>query len=175
MELIQHKSYGPLAALKREYRKQILMMCVIPVLMFATGLDDINGILSSILFWSYVAFCLGVAVYSYFNYQIVSKMEIMDGRVKSNLEQQIQLLETRVRWNIIGVRIVGVFFMLLLEILPYFQHYRMLDKWHALNPLIRFGSYAAFFIVQYFTSRAVCKRRFGSHIEYLKELVREMK
>jgi hypothetical protein len=175
MELIQHKSYGPLAALKREYKKQILLMSIVPILMFATGLDDINGILKSVLFWSYVVFCLCVAVYSYFNYRIVSKMEIMDGRVRSNLEQQIGLLETRMRWNMIGVRIVALFFILLLEVLPYFQHYRMLDKWHALNPFIRFGSYAAFFIIQYFTSRVVCKRRFGAHIEYLKELVSEMR
>ena len=33
MELIQQKSYGPVAALKRSYRKQIIVMLLMPLLL----------------------------------------------------------------------------------------------------------------------------------------------
>jgi hypothetical protein len=95
--------------------------------------------------------------------------------VKSNLEQQIALLETRLRQNLIGIRIALLFFIVLVELLPYFQNFSMLNKWHSLSPFIRFGAYAALFLFQYFLSRRVSHRKFGQHIAYLKELVQQMK
>ncbi|HET7898729.1 MAG TPA: hypothetical protein VFL47_13690, partial [Flavisolibacter sp.] len=110
----------------------------------------------------------------YFNYRVVGKMEGMNGRVINNLQEQVNLLETRLRRNIIGVRLALLYFIVLLEVLPFFQHYRMLDKWHALSPWIRIGAYAGFVLFQYFVSRRLFQRKFGHHLSYLKDLVREM-
>jgi hypothetical protein len=174
MDLMKHKSYGPIAALKREFRKQIAVMAILPLFLLFTTVDDMSRIFSNVLFWSYVAFCLGMVVFASVNYRIVKKMGTMEGMVRSNLEQQIDLLETRLKWKLIGLRIVLLFFIVLLEAVPYFQHYRMLDKWHSLSPLIRFGTYAAFLVLQYFLSRIVSERKFGGHIKYLKALMNEM-
>ena len=174
MELIQHKSYGPVTALKNSFSKQIKLMIVLPIFIFLTNLDDVHKVLSNIMFWSYIAFCLGLIIFSWFNYRIVQKMEVMDGIVKSSLEQQISILETRLKWHIIGVRLVFIFFMVLTEVLPYFQHYRMLDKWHSLSPFIRFSTYAGLLLLQYFSIRPILYRKFGQHLNYLKSLVREM-
>jgi Na+/melibiose symporter-like transporter len=174
MELLQHKSYGPVVALKKQFLKQIRLMIILPLLIFFTNLDDVHKVLTSVLFWTYIAFCLGLIVFSWFNYRIVQKMEGMDAMVKPNLEQQISILETRLKWHVIGVRIAFIFFVVLVEILPYFQHYSMLDKWHSLSPLIRFSSYAAFLALQYFTVRPILHRKFGQHLNYLKSLVNDM-
>src|SRR5436190_14849516 len=152
MDLMKHKSYGPIAALKREFRKQIIVMALLPLLLLFTTVDDMSRIFTNVLCWSYVAFCLGMVVFAWINYRIVEKMGTMDGMVRPNLEQQIDLLETRLKWKLIGLRIVLSFFMVLVEVIPHFQHYRMLDKWHSLSPLIRFGTYLAFFVMQYFLS-----------------------
>src|SRR5437868_15056136 len=146
MEMIQHKSYGPVAALKKSYKKQMTVMFIIPLLLLLTNLDDVNKALTSVMFWSYVAFCIAVIIFAFYNYKIASKMQQMDGIVKSNLEQQILLLEKRLKWKIIGLRIALVFFILLTEIIPYFQHYRILYKWHSLPVIIRYGFYAALLI-----------------------------
>jgi len=61
----------------------------------------------------------------------------------------------------------------LTEIVPYIQHYRMLDKWHSLSPLIRIGSYAALLAVQYFLGRKLLYRKFGSHLKYLQDVLYE--
>jgi len=174
MELIQQKSYGPLAALKRSFRKQIAVMLMLPLYFLVIGNADLQHLLHSVILWFYIAFCVGVAIFSYENYQIVSKMEKMDNLVKENLEQQIQLLETRMKWKIIAVRAGLLFFIVLLEIVPYFQHYSMLEKWHSLSPWIRYSSYALLFLFQYFANNFVSQRKYGRHLNYLKELVKEM-
>jgi hypothetical protein len=174
MELIQHKSYGPVAALKKAYKKQIIVMLLLPFLLLATNLDDISKPLTSVLFWAYVAFCLGVVIYASYNYRVVSKMESMDGMVKENLEKQVTILETRLKNMFVGLRMVLLVLIILTEVMPYFQYYRMLDKWHSLHPLIRFGSYAVLVIYQYFVGKWMLQRKFGGHIAYLKNLVKEI-
>ena len=174
MKLVQNKSYGPVTSLKREFLKQIKLMIILPVFVFATNLDDVQKVLTNVMFWSYIAFCIGIILFSWFNYRLVCKMEGMDGLVKPNLEQQISILETRLKWHIIGVRMAFIFFIVLTEVLPYFQHYRMLDKWHSLSPFIRFSAYAVLLVLQYFSIRPVLQRKFGRHLDYLKGLVSEM-
>jgi hypothetical protein len=174
MNLIQHKTYGPVAALKKEFRKQIIVLSLLPLFLILTNLDDISKPLTSILFWAYVVFCAGAATFAYFNYRIAGRMSVMDGRVKSNLEKQVNVLQTRIQWKITGLRIALLFFILLTETVPYIQHYRMLDKWHSLSPFIRFGAYAALLLIQYFAGRNIIYRKFGSHLRYLKELIRDM-
>ena len=151
MDIMKHKSYGPIAALKREFRKQIIVMALLPLFLLITTIDDISKIYTNVLFWSYVAFCSGMIIFASMNYRIVEKMGRMDGKVLSNLEQQIDLLETRLRWKLIGLRVILLFFIALVEIVPHFQHYRMLDKWNSLSPLIRLGTYAAFFCAAIFS------------------------
>lgn len=175
MDIMKHKSYGPIAALKREFRKQIIVMALLPLFLLITTINDISKIYTNVLFWSYVAFCSGMIIFASMNYRIVEKMGRMDGKVLSNLEQQIDLLETRLRWKLIGLRVILLFFIALVEIVPHFQHYRMLDKWNSLSPLIRLGTYAAFLVLQYFLSKMVSERKFGGHINYLKSLMKEMR
>ena len=174
MELIQHKSYGPLATLKKSFLKHILFMTIWPAYIIIDNLDDLNLAFMNPLFWVFIAFSLGIIVFTYYNYQIVSKMESMDNLVKVNLEQQVDLLQTRMKWKKTALVITLVFFIGLLEIVPYFEHYRMLDKWHAVAPAIRFLCYAAFMVLQHFLGAWVNERRFGRHLKYLKELADEM-
>jgi hypothetical protein len=174
MNLIQNKTYGPVAALKKEFRKQIIVMCLLPLFLISTNLDDISKPLTSILFWAYVLFCAGVVVFAYFNYRIVSRMSVMNESIKPNLEKQVNTLEQRLHWKIIGLRIALLFLIILTEVTPYIQHYRMLDKWHSLSPVIRFGSYAALLLFQYFVGTKIIYRKFGSHLAYLKNMVHEM-
>jgi hypothetical protein len=174
MELIQNKSYGPVAELKRSFRRQMIAMTVVPIAIVGSNMQHIDKTLSSAMFWFYILFCIGVVIFARLNYGVVKKMEGMDGNVKSNLEQQIFILETRIRQNLIGIRIALLFFVVLTEVLPYLQNFHMLNTWHSLSPFIRFGAYAALFLMQYFVSRIVSHRKFGQHISNLKELLKQM-
>ena len=174
MELIQQKSFGPLAALKKAFRKHILLMIVLPAYVIITNTDDLNHALKSVMLWAYIAFFLCVIVFTYYNYRMVSKMENMDNLVKTNLEQQVALLQTRIKWKKTGLMIALLCFILLAEVVPYFQHYRMSDKWLTVAPAIRFVSYAAFLMLIFFLNTWVNERRYGRHLRYLKELADEL-
>jgi hypothetical protein len=174
MEMIQHKSYGPVAALKRNFKKQMIIMALMPLILLLTNASDISKPLTSVLYWSYVVVAIGVILVAYYNYRIADKMQDMNGMVKANLGQQVSLLQKMLRWKIIGLRIVFIFFIVLLEVLPYFQHYRMLDKWHSLPMLTRYAVYLGFLLFQYVMSPIILQRKFGRHLTYLQSLVKEM-
>jgi hypothetical protein len=174
MEMIHYKSQGPVAAMKKVFKKQMTAMAFIPLILLVTNLNNILTVFGSALFWSYVAFCIGTVVFAWYNYRIVRKMEVMDSMVRTNLEQQINLLEKRKKWELAGMRGVLLFFIALTEIVPYFQHYRMLDYWHSLSPVIRIGTYAVLLVLQYIFNRRISERNLGRHLAYLKTLVKEM-
>ena len=174
IRLIQNKNYGPVAALKKAFKKQIKLMIIVPFIIFFTNIDRVDRVLTSIMFWSYIAFCIGLITFSWFNYQMVKRMESMDGMVKANLEQQIATLQSRLKWKITGVRIALLYFILLAEVMPYFQHYSMLDKWHSLSLAVRLAAYIGFLLLQYFISTVVSHRKYGKHLLYLKQLANEM-
>ena len=174
MELIQQKNYGPLASLKTAYRKQIRLMALLPLMFMVANMKNIDKVFSSVLFWSYVVFCTGIILFARYNYQIVKDMQNQDTMVRQNLEDRIALLAKRANLEIIGLRVVLLFFILLLEVVPYFQHNSMLQKWHSLALPVRFGAYAAMFLLQYFVNRRVKQRRVGRHIAYLRDLVHQM-
>ena len=174
IRLIQNKNYGPVAALKKAFKKQIKLMIIVPFIIFFTNIDRVDRVLTSIMFWSYIAFCIGLITFSWFNYQMVKRMESMDGMVKANLEQQIATLQSRLKWKITGVRIALLYFILLAEVMPYFQHYSMLDKWHSLSLAVRLTAYVGFLVLQYFISTVVSHRKYGKHLLYLKQLANEM-
>jgi hypothetical protein len=74
MELIQQKSYGPIASLKRGFRKQMIVMALIPFYFILIDINNIQGLLTSIMFWSYVVFCIGVIAFASYNYRITKNM-----------------------------------------------------------------------------------------------------
>jgi hypothetical protein len=174
MQLIQQKSYGPIAAMKEGYRKQIIFMSLLPFILVLTNMNDVAGVFRSVMFWSYVAFCIGVIALAITNYRTVTRMEGMDGLVRTKLEQQIQTLEMRLKQTIVGIRIVMIYFIVLTEVLPYIQHYHMLDHWHSLPWYARYAAYAVLLLLQYIFSRRIADRKFGRHLTYLKSLVKEL-
>lgn len=173
MELIHQKSKGPVGALKTAFRKQIFAVIALMSAVIATQAKNVDSVGSNLLFWTYMGFCCALIAGLYYNYRLTRKMDSMEGPVKSNLEQHVALLEQRLRWQMTGARVVLLFFILLLEVIPHYQHLRMLQTWHELSPLIRFPAYAAFLVFQYFLSRAVTYRKFGRHLQRLKDLLKE--
>jgi len=173
LQLIQNKSYGPVAELKRRFRKQII---IIPFLAFivTNNLSRNHLIFTDVLFWCYIAFCVIVCISFYLNYRLIAKMQCMDCLIKSNLETQLKTLETRLQWHLKGVRVVLLFFIILLEVLMYFNLEPSLYKWYAQPLLLRLVIYVGLLMLQYFISKLVYKRKYGKHLAYLKKLVTEL-
>lgn len=175
MELIHQKSKGPLASLKQAFRKQMIVIAVIFIAVTISNGRNIETTAGYVLYCIYLAFCLAVIMTLYINYIKTGKMENMDKPVKNNLQEYIVQVEQRLKWQYIGTRLVVFLFILLVELLPFFYHARMLDKWHSVSPIIRFSSYALYFLLVYFTNHRLKQRRFGRHLDHLKDLLDTMK
>ncbi len=170
MEMIQHDSTGPVAALKKAFRKQYRFIIIIAFIVLNNITHSFTEI-NYLFFFSYVIFCGLLACFFYQNYRMIRRIEKMDGLIKATVQQQITLLESRLKIHLAAVRIALLFFITLTEVLPYFQHGRMLDKWHAVSPYIRVLVYVSVIALQYFISRGLSNRKFGRHLRHLKDLV----
>ena len=173
MELIHQKSKGPVASLKQAFKKQTRFMICLMILMIATQIKNLDNTAALIFIGTYIFFCIAVALFFHQNYRLTSKLEGMDENVKTNLERYVAVLQQRLKWHLIGLRVTLLLFILMLEVLPFFLHGRLLDKWHSLSPVIRFNTYAAFLVIQYFLGRSLEKQKFGQHLVYLKKLIAE--
>lgn len=172
IELIKHKSNGPVAALKKRFKKQMILILLLVA--FIINSFSHKQIFTDVMFWSYITFCIALCLFFYFNYRLVSKMECMDCMIKSNLEQQVNILEKRLKWQKVGKQTALVFFIVLSETLTYFANEPMLEKWHSVPLFIRLLVYASLFTIQYFISPLISKRKYGRHLSYLKQLLNEM-
>jgi len=175
MELIHQKSKGPLASLKHAFRRQMISIAILMMVITVANARNIETIPGYVLYYTYIAFCISLILAFYLNYRRTSKMESMDKAVMTNLEEYVVQLEQRLKWQYVGSRFVVLLFIVLVEVLPLFYHARMLDTWHSVSPLIRFLSYTAYFAIVYFVSRRVKQKKFGQYVDRLKELVNTMK
>lgn len=173
MELIQNKSYGPIASLKNRFRKQLV---IIPIVLsiLVINLSKHHNLFSDVLFWFYILFMMFVLFYFYFNYKMIRGMQNMDHPVKANLEKQIHILETGIKWRLIITRIMLVVFLVLLEILLFFNQEPSLVKWYAQPLYLRLLCYSAAVLLFFLFTKVVFKYKYSRHISYLKELVQQM-
>lgn len=174
MDLIHQKSKGPIAALKTAYRRQRAIVIALMATFIASQAGKVDTLSGGLLFWTYIGGCLALFLSLSYSYRQSRALERRDGRMKDHLEQYVAALERRSARHQAGARIVFLLFVVLLEAIPHFESLRMLGKWHALSPWIRFPAYAAFLVFQYFLSRTLSHRRFGRHLDRLKGLLKEV-
>lgn len=173
MELIQNKSYGPIATLKSRFRKPLILLPVITAIVLI-NLSKHHDLLSDVLFWFYITICLVMCSYFFFSYRLVNKMQCMDCRVKANLEQQVTTLEKAFTWRLIAIRIIFILFIVLLEVLLYFHQEPSLAKWYTQPLPLRLVTYAGSIALFFLVTRLILNRKYGKHIHYLKALVQQM-
>ena len=175
MQLIHQKSRGPIASLKKSFRKQMTVVAVLMTTVMIANGRQVESVPGQVLLYTYIAFCFAVILGFYQNYRLTQRMERMDQNVKENLEDYVDQLQKRLKWQYLGARLVVLVFILLLEILPLYFHARMLDRWHSVSPLIRFSAYAVYMLLVFFISRRVKERKFGQHLRHLKEVLTTIK
>jgi hypothetical protein len=174
MELIQNKDHGPVAQLKRRFRRRLVAIpLVLSVLIF--DLSRHHDIFSDLLFWLYVFICIMLTGYFYMNYRLLGNMQRMDGQVRATLERQVRILEKGVIWRLVIVRSLFIVFIVLLEVLLYYRQEPSLVKWYAQPLGIRLASYAILWLSFYFFSGFVIQHEYKKHILYLKGLVEQVR
>jgi hypothetical protein len=173
MEIIQNKSYGPAAQLKRNFRKMIIIIPMVVTMIIVT-LSKKHDIFSDVLFWFYIIFIFSMMLFFYYNYRLINKMQCMDCLVKSNLEKQVKTLENGFKLRLVIIRGAFIIFIVLLEVLMYYQQEPALAKWYAQPVTVRMPAYAILITAWYFITKLVFRTKYGKHIQNLKNLVQQM-
>ena len=167
--ILRQAGKGPLASLKRNFRKQIILL-VLVFFIIANQFRD-RGLFNNLFVQFYLVFCLSLCIFFYYNYRMVKRLEKTDHPLIDHLINQVTLLEKRMRWHRMFTRIAVIVLILLVEIIPLFHNDRMLQKWHAVAPLIRIAVYAGFILLHYYVGKKLAGRRYGQHLQRLKNLL----
>jgi hypothetical protein len=173
MQMIQKSSDGPVARLKRSFRKPLVLLPVV-VLMLINNLAPRHAIFSDTLFWLYIGVCLVLIGYFYYSYRMVSRMQEMDGMVKANFEKQLNSLEVGIRRKLLFIRVMSIVFIMAVEILMYLQQEPSFARWYAQPAWLRLLCYSLLLTLFFFFTREVSRRKYSRHIQHLKELLSQM-
>ena len=173
MEMIHHESLGPVAMLKKKFKRRLIFISVLIIITALTFLTQLS-IGEKVWFFISIMGCLIVFVNTYSNYELTSELERRDGPVKAQVESYVATIEKRLKrqYNIeFGfVLLLGM----LIEIAIHFYHGELAEAWNAVNPLVRLASYILFFVVLYLLTRYTKWRDFDRHVNRLKNLLNEL-
>lgn len=168
---LREPARSSLSALKKSFRKQMLLMVVLFAFIYYQFRH--KELFINTFLWWYFGFCFGLAVFFYLNFRLVSRLEKNNQPLVPHLRTQLNVIETRIRWQRMFTRVVAIVLMLLAEILPFYSTESMVVKWHAVNPIVRIAAYAGFLVFQYFLGKRLAEKRYGQHIDRLKQLLND--
>lgn len=169
--IFNRRNLGPIGTLKRNFRRQIIILLFVLFLIIRQLHDRV--LYENVFFMWYACCALLLCAFFYINLQLVRALENTDNTMIAYIKNEVALLEKRMKWQRWFVRFAIVALIVLLEVLPYFSDERMLQKWHNVSLVIRIAAYAALLLFQYFVKNMVAHRRYGRHIERLKEILAE--
>lgn len=174
IELIQNKSAGPAAKLKRRFKKGMILIPFI-LSIAVLKLTKHSGLLPQLLVWYLSMFGIAMMTYFYLNYRLINSMQTLEGSVKDNLQKQVKLLRIGLRWRLLITRGMFLTFIVLTELLMYFKIVPETENWRQYGLFLRLSIYAGSALFFYFLTKFATDFRYKKHILRLEELIEEMK
>ncbi len=173
MEMIRHKSYGPLASLKKNLELQLMIVPIaIAILVYKTTTHP--ELLSNVFFWCFCSVGFMIAGYYLVSYLAVLKLENKTNTLKQTLFNQVGTIEKTFQRYFMSTRIAQLLVIALLEILMYNGRVQELDGWQNFAWPLRVLVYAGVIIATYFSTKYVIYRHYGRHLQKIKELLDQL-
>lgn len=173
LDMIQNDSQGPVAKLKRRFRKGMVLLPAIAIIT-ATRLAQKHGFIYEVFTWYFITFCLLITLYFYLNYRVVSQIQTVEGDVKTNLKRQVLLLQTGLKWRLLITRGLMILFIILLEFLMQLKQDNGFEGWHHQPIFLRLLVYAGTFSGFYLLTKFATNLRYKKHIRHLESLTEQM-
>lgn len=172
LALLQKRSVGPIARMRRNLRKEVIIMLVSYGFCIVFYLVAFNGDMSGVA-WLFVGLLAFFYVYYYRKNQLLKKMQCVGCEVRSNLAGQLKTLRKYLRfyfWS--STIIVPVCLFVAFEIVLHDQPISVSSMWR--KGLLLFALTAGLTVAVYFMNRWYIHKLYGRHIRKLEELLREM-
>jgi hypothetical protein len=172
METIQSKNKGPLATLKKNFRKPIIFLPFI----LAYGIlnaQKLKAPMGNLILGLLITLAITALAYFFYSYNIIKNLENVNTNVKDNFERQLKKLEQSFKLRLIVIRSIFVVFIIALELQMAFAE-NVVTKWVTVSVGIRLLVYAGILAFIYFMTNTIVRRKYQKHIVYLKQLVDQM-
>lgn len=181
MELVQHKSYGPIATIKRKLTWQLvpipifLGVILLQIIIKPALLDKFKVLFSEqpLFMWGASAAMILLVAQFGFSYILLQKVQKTDLSIKGAVEKNLTLFEKSLKaQRVVGIIILTIF-ILLIEFgnkLPG----KEFDLLFSLNSEVRTLLYVAVLVFYFYFSKIMFQRQFGQHINFLKETLSKL-
>ncbi len=175
--LLQKKSRGPIARMRRNLRIEGLLIVItyIPTIIAYLSMFDgelrISSLIMSVVF-------IFFWVYYYRKNQLLKKMQCVSCEVRSNLAGQVKTLRKYVRFYVWSGTII-IIMAIILDYLVVTYSLRLrhpswkLHQWW-LEPAFLLALMAPVSVGLYFMNKWYVNKLYGRHVEKLQQLLREM-
>ena len=172
--LLQLKSRGPIARMRRNLRVEAILMVVtyIPTILVYLGLFE--GRLWLISVFLFVVLCF-YGVYFYRKDRLLIKMQCVTCEVRSNLAGQVKALRKYVRfyiWSGMSVILIAMVVAVATVRWAMLQKGIVIHWW--LQPKFLPGVMAPFAVGLFYLKQWYANKLYGRHVERLREMLLEM-
>jgi hypothetical protein len=170
LALLQKQSGGPIARMRRNIRKEVILMAICYGLCILFYLFAFNGSMAGVA-WLFLGLFVFFYVYYYRKNQLLKKMQCMSCEVRSNLAGQLKTLRKYLRFYfwastfIVPVSLFVAFDIALHSDLGPIRQWKIIALFALATVLT---------IAVYFLNRWYIHKLYGRHVRKLQELLREM-
>ncbi|MDE1191187.1 MAG: hypothetical protein PW786_03485 [Arachidicoccus sp.] len=183
IDMIQNKSYGPLASLKAKYERNFYLIAIIYgilIIEFSTlpgrwgRLIHGNKFFSPLVLWLLLAISFASLINQIWCYVLVRKMQNTQTPIKLDLENNLSFINKSLNiQRIVGIiTLVGI--CVVIEFVTYRQRNGDMKTWYNVSFYLRYLAYIGYVALGYFMNKYSYQRQFGKHIDYMKDMLRKM-
>ena len=170
LTLLQKQSGGPIARMRRNIRKEVILMIICYGFCVLFYLFAFNGSMADVA-WVFVGLFTFFYVYYFRKNQLLKKMQCVSCEVRSNLAGQLKTLQKYLRFYFwASTVIVPVSLLLAFEIALRSQPGPVSSR----KLILLFALALVLTIAVYFLNRWYIHKLYGRHVRKLQELLREM-
>lgn len=177
--LLQKKSKSPIAKMKRNLTVEMWVVVVLYAWIIIDYVLQFKGLILTIPLLLFIVGLLYI-VYYVRKRNLLKQMECVTCEVKSNLQQQVRILEKYIRFYMISGTVLFPFTVIFVSAVMFFSSPEI-QQLRAKEPL-SFGYFflavtiisAVLTVPIYFLNKWYVRKLYGQHAEKLKQIVNEM-
>lgn len=164
MPPLQHLSLGPVAALRRNFRKKYLVLIMIST---SLSIQNVFQFSNDVLMWTFIICCYTIAAYYRHRLLLLNELQTLHRPVREHFESLVRVLENGIRWHAIALQGMTLLFVVLLEI----HHEPLFTDWYQEPIVLRVICYGVFFTAIYLTKQFGIERNFSRHVNHIKQVL----
>ena len=172
--LLQLKSRGPIARMRRNLRVEAFLMVVTYIPSILLYLDLFDGRLWTISLFLFAVLCF-YSVYYYLKDRLLTRMQCVTCEVRSNLAGQLKSLRKYIRfylWS--AILVIGMALVVAYAVLRYAMQVKGVTIHWWFQPVFLLGAMIPLTVALYYVKKWYVNKLYGRHIEKLDAMLREM-